>query len=124
MAPKTPLDMDRQDIQAAVRKTSYKSMAGLARAHGLASHGLDAALTKSAPRYEAIIAAAIGKTPQQVWPSRFTQDYLKANPWRRSALRKLAESGGVSTRETPFGNDCTATTPMRNVEMVDGARAA
>lgn len=124
MAPKSALDMDRQDIQAAVRKSSYKSMAGLARAHGLASHSLDAALTKSAPRYEAIIAAAIGKTPQQVWPSRFTQEYLETNPWRRFALRKLAETGGISTRETPSGNDCTAPPTVRNVEMVDGARAA
>lgn len=131
MARNLPRDMDPQDILAAVRKSSHKSLAGLGRAHNLEPGTLRAALVKSAPRYEAIIAAAIGKTALEIWPSRFTPAFLEANPWRRFALAQAEAmaankevSGSISKHGTEFRADCNGCGKVRNVEPADSAAIA
>lgn len=63
-------DMHRADIVAAVRK-SGTSIQKLSIAAGLKPNTLNNALERRYPKGEKIIAAAIGLTPQDIWPSRY-----------------------------------------------------
>ena len=63
-------DWHRADIVAALHKKGA-TLANLSRAHGLSSRTLNNALERSYPRAEQIIAAAIGTTPEKIWPSRY-----------------------------------------------------
>ncbi|EEJ8284718.1 DNA-binding protein [Salmonella enterica] len=47
------------------------SLRKLSRRAGLAQDTLKNALYRHCPRYERIIADAIGKTPEEIWPSRY-----------------------------------------------------
>lgn len=127
MARKPRADWDAEDVKAAVRKSSHKSFAALGRAHGLEAGTLRAALTKSAPRYEAIIAAALGLNPQDIWPSRYTSEALDANPWRRFALsRNVAKKDSesfVCDYKTALASDSTRSPKRRNVDRTDMASA-
>lgn len=127
MARKPRADWDAEDVKAAVRKSPHKSFAALGRAHGLEAGTLRAALTKSAPRYEAIIAAALGLRPQDIWPSRYTNEALKANPWRRFALARGAANSEafepVGNHKTALGMDSTRHPGRRNVDRTDMASA-
>ncbi|MDD3329522.1 MAG: helix-turn-helix domain-containing protein [Zoogloea sp.] len=127
MTRKPRADWDAEDVKAAVRKSPHKSFAALGRAHGLEPGTLRAALTKSAPRYEAIIAAALGLAPQDIWPSRYTHEALKANPWRRFALaRGAGNTEGFepeSKHKTALGMDSTRRPRRRNVDRTDMASA-
>ena len=127
MARKPRADWDAEDVKAAVRKSPHKSFAALGRAHGLEAGTLRAALTKSAPRYEAIIAAALGLQPQDIWPSRYTSEALKANPWRRFALAREGASkedfSPDSKHKTVFEANSTRGAGRRNVDRTDSALA-
>lgn len=63
-------DWHRADIVAAIIK-SGTSLASLGRENGLSSTTLKNALDKPYPRAERIIAGAIGKKPEELWPSRY-----------------------------------------------------
>ncbi len=119
MARKPRADWDAEDVKAAVRKSPYKSFASLGRAHGLEPGTMRAALTKSAPRYEMIIAAALGLQPHDIWPSRYTHAALQANPWRRFALSRGATSESETNHETALGLDSTRGACGRNVDRTD-----
>lgn len=123
MARKPRADWDAEDVKAAVRKSPYKSFAALGRAHGLEPGTLRAALTKSAPRYEAIIAAAVGLQPQDIWPSRYTDAALQANPWRRFALSRGCAPESETNHTTALGLDSTRGGRGRNVDRTDTAVA-
>lgn len=69
-----PSDWHRQDILAEVRKTCG-SLTHLARESGLASSTLYNALDRKWPKGEQIIAAAIGVTPNEIWPSRYVEEF-------------------------------------------------
>jgi Ner family transcriptional regulator len=73
--PKKPANADwsRAYITAALweRGTSFRR---LSRMHNYAPTALNQALNRPWPRAEAIIAGAIGLTPQQIWPSRYHPD--------------------------------------------------
>ncbi len=127
MARKPRTDWDAEDVKAAVRKTHFKSFAALGRAHDLEPGTLRAALTKSAPRYEAIIATALGLQPQDIWPSRYTSEALEANPWRRFALAREGankeEFRPESKHRTAFEPDSTRGAGRRNVDRTDSTLA-
>lgn len=67
---KRPKDMHRADIRAELMKKGI-SLAQLGVKHGLAKTTLRNALDKPYPRGEKIIAEAIGKAPEDIWPSRY-----------------------------------------------------
>ena len=59
-----------EDVKAAVRKTGT-SLTALALAHGLSESAVRRALIRPWPRVEAVIAAHLGRQPQDIWPSRY-----------------------------------------------------
>ena len=63
-------DMHRADIVASVRKAGT-TLAQLSKDAGLHPRTLNNALERKYPKGELIIANAIGKTPQEIWPSRY-----------------------------------------------------
>ncbi|MEY4474883.1 MAG: hypothetical protein RL248_650 [Pseudomonadota bacterium] len=78
-------DWHKQDILAAIRKEKG-SLSALSRENGLSPSTLSNALTRPWPKGEVIIADAIGISPQEIWPSRFT-DYRG-----RIIIRKLRKN--------------------------------
>ncbi|MYM80567.1 transcriptional regulator [Duganella sp. FT50W] len=65
-------DWHRADVIAALHKNGW-SMRGLSRANGLSEHTLKTALTAPYPKAERIIAAAIGKEAEEIWPERYAK---------------------------------------------------
>ncbi|EPF15226.1 DNA-binding transcriptional regulator Nlp [Cedecea davisae] len=63
-------DWHPADIIAGIRKKGT-SLAALSRDSGLASSTLANALTRRWPKGERLIAEALGKQPQEIWPSRY-----------------------------------------------------
>ncbi|ECK8241745.1 transcriptional regulator [Salmonella enterica subsp. enterica] len=63
-------DWHKADIIAAVHKKGT-SLAALSREAGLGASTLANALTRSWPKGEKIIAAAVGVEPWIIWPSRY-----------------------------------------------------
>lgn len=68
---KAAADMHRADIVAALHKRGW-SLRSLAKHHGYKTPtALGNALDRKWPKGEALIAAAIGKTPESIWPTRY-----------------------------------------------------
>ncbi|WP_261640052.1 helix-turn-helix domain-containing protein [Erwinia mallotivora] len=63
-------DMHPADILAALKKNGT-SMAELSRNSGLASGTLSNTLRMRWPKGERLIAGAINKRPEEIWPSRY-----------------------------------------------------
>ncbi|MGR3968448.1 helix-turn-helix domain-containing protein [Shewanella sp. 1180_01] len=63
-------DWHRADIIAALKKRGL-SVRQLSRDAGLGENTLANALRSPWPKGERIIAEAIGKSPKEVWPSRY-----------------------------------------------------
>lgn len=76
---KKPADQDWHwaDVMSALSKAGW-SLRQLALDNGYphASHPLGYCKRKPFPKAEAIIAAAIGTTPQAIWPTRYGSDGL------------------------------------------------
>lgn len=88
MTSDTRRDWHRADVMAALRKTPEKwTLRGLARAHGYAESAVSNALNSPWPAVERVVADALGKRPQEIWPSRYNRD---GTPKR-----------GVSTKQLP-----------------------
>jgi len=67
-------DWHPADIVAELRKAGY-TLSKLAFEHGLKdSSGLSVAMVRSFPKGEQRIANALGKTPQEIWPTRYNDD--------------------------------------------------
>ncbi|MBP2198191.1 helix-turn-helix domain-containing protein [Pantoea cypripedii] len=81
-------DWHIEDILAAVRKKK-KSLAALSRENGLAAGTLNNALRRPWPRGEKIIAQALGLTPGEIWPSRYSGGNKKQ---RKPLLTKKIKS--------------------------------
>jgi Ner family transcriptional regulator len=86
--PAAPADWHPADIIAALWK-ARTTMRRLSRQNHYASASLNVALRHPWARAEAIIAAAIGVTPQTIWPSRYHPD---GRPKRGSADLTLVRS--------------------------------
>lgn len=63
-------DWHPADIIAGIRKKGT-SLAALSRDSGLAPSTLANALTRHWPKGERLIAEALGKQPEEIWPSRY-----------------------------------------------------
>lgn len=68
----TLVDMHRADIVAALRKKGW-SLSELSRQNGLGAGTLKAALDRPYRKAETIIAAAIGVSPEEIWPERYAK---------------------------------------------------
>jgi len=64
------MDWHRADILAALKKQGT-NLSALARAQGYSSSTLQNALNSKWPKGELIIANALNKTPEEIWPSRY-----------------------------------------------------
>ncbi|WP_034986059.1 helix-turn-helix domain-containing protein [Laribacter hongkongensis] len=69
-------DWHRADIIAALHKAGW-SLRQLSLSAGLGAKTLDAALVRSYPKAENIIAAAIGVKPEAIWPRRYAMRNFK-----------------------------------------------
>ncbi|HDO1327598.1 TPA: helix-turn-helix domain-containing protein [Aeromonas veronii] len=63
-------DWHSADVKCALAKAGT-NLAKLAREHDLAPSTLRNVFRFRCPKYERIVAEAIGKTPDQIWPSRY-----------------------------------------------------
>jgi Ner family transcriptional regulator len=63
-------DWHPADVQAALKKRGF-SLAGVSAAEGYHATAAGKALRRPWPALEVIIAAAIGVSPCQIWPSRY-----------------------------------------------------
>lgn len=63
-------DWHKADIIAALHKQGL-SLAALSRENGLSDSTLANALSRGWPKGEIIIAKAIGREPQEIWPTRY-----------------------------------------------------
>lgn len=73
---KTAADWDRADIVYALRKRGW-NLRSLARESGVSYSTLNSAITKSYPKMENVIAAAIGVEPEQIWATRYARRNFK-----------------------------------------------
>lgn len=82
-------DWHPADIVAALRKRAGLSLRQLSLREGLSPTALGQAIHRPLPAYEAMIAAAIGIQPEQIWPSRYQ---LRAERSRRMVGRRSNRS--------------------------------
>jgi Ner family transcriptional regulator len=80
-------DWHRADVVAELHKKGW-SLRELSRQHGLSAGTLKSALDAPYLKAEGIIAAAIGLTPEQIWPERYA---------KRNFTPVLARSATLST---------------------------
>lgn len=71
-----PDDWHRADIVAALRKQGW-SLRALSRENGLSEGTLKSALDRPYLKAENIIAKAIGKLPEDIWPQRYAKRHFK-----------------------------------------------
>lgn len=94
MVRRPPRDMRPEDVRAAVRASRYGTLAALARAFGLPAHAPGAALR--GPHYggELAIAEALGRSPREIWPSRYDEAGVRVHlPRRHWKPTSAAEPG-------------------------------
>lgn len=63
-------DWHPEDIKAAIRKSGI-TLTALALENGLAENAVRQTLLRPWPRVQAIIAARLGRRPEEIWPSRY-----------------------------------------------------
>ncbi|MFQ5535761.1 MAG: transcriptional regulator [Sphingomonadales bacterium] len=88
-------DLHREDIKAALRK-SGTNITRLSRENGYADDSLRKALVIRWPATERIIAAALGKMPLEVWPSRYDAN---GNPKPQSKFTTQRHGSNVQKSE-------------------------
>lgn len=73
--PKKPArqDWNKADIKAALEKVGWTCRA-LAKHHGMAHSYFSDTLVRPNPRAQTLMAAAIGRKPATLWPSRYDAD--------------------------------------------------
>lgn len=78
------IDTHPEDIKAALRKAGT-SLSQLARRNGGTPQALSAALRLPMPKWERVIADALGVRPETLWPNRYDERARKSA--ERAALR-------------------------------------
>ncbi|OQS39025.1 transcriptional regulator [Chromobacterium haemolyticum] len=74
--PKKPAgDWHRADVVAELHKAGW-SLRKLSAAHGMSPGTLKSALDRPWPKAEQIIAAAIGCSPEAIWPNRYAKRHF------------------------------------------------
>lgn len=105
-----PQDWHRADIKAALEKAGW-TLRQLALAHGYVAGVMRHPLNQQYPKCEAIIAQAIGVTPQTIWPTRYNQD---------GTPKKLAPSRQRATYIKPARQKFNTSNAQCNVEVTAG----
>jgi Ner family transcriptional regulator len=95
---KTAEDWHRADVVAALHKKGW-SLRALSRANGLSDGTLKSALDAPYLKAETIIAAALGMSPEEIWPRR----YVKRNFTPVLSLSKHSPSTQHSPSEHSIG---------------------
>ena len=67
---KEPEDWHKADIKCALEKAGW-TLRKLSKAHGYSVTAAQIALVKPYPNWERLIARAIGRKPEEIWPSRY-----------------------------------------------------
>jgi Ner family transcriptional regulator len=75
--PSANQDWHPADVLAALKKRG-KSLSGVSLTHGYHATAAGKALKHPWPAVEALIAAAIGLPPEEIWPSRYTRRHPAA----------------------------------------------
>jgi Ner family transcriptional regulator len=80
-ADQTPAtdDWHPADVLAALKKRG-KTLSGISTAHGYHATAAGKALKQPWPAMEAVIAAAIGLAPEDIWPNRYNRRRLPPRP--------------------------------------------
>lgn len=100
-------DWHPADVVAEVRKAGW-SLQQLGIENGYTHRSsLALALRKPYPKAEKIIADALGKSPQDIWPSRYNKDGT-TNRLRGPAPRRPANYNGKATSRARARNTQTA----------------
>lgn len=90
-SPKKGQDWHPADVKSALEKAGW-SLRRLSRHHGYSDHFL--ALVFQLPyttvKAERFVAEAIGRTPEEIWPSRFNADGTRKKIKRMSTIRREA----------------------------------
>jgi len=87
-------DWHPEDIKAAVRKSPYGSLRALGSSFELPRHACSHALRGPHCGGELAIAAALGLSPREIWPSRFLADGSRRHPPRRPWKSNAAPAAG------------------------------
>lgn len=89
-------DWHKADIVAVFRKRGM-SLQRLARLHGYAVDSAHGALHRPWPKFERLIAEALGVQPQDIWPSRYHPDGApKSGRGERGLGRYKAKSSAAA----------------------------
>ena len=81
--PRTGQGWHKEDVKAELRKR-YGTLKAFAQSYGMDESITRAALHRPYPKAEALIARALGTTPQAIWPERYTPAVLANHKhWRR-----------------------------------------
>jgi Ner family transcriptional regulator len=67
------MDVHPADVVAALKKCG-SSLAALAKEHGYARRSFSSVWVKAWPQVQDILAAKLGTTPQELWPTRYNRD--------------------------------------------------
>lgn len=100
-----PQDWHRADIKAALEKSGH-TLLQLSKANNYAGSIVGRALVQAYPAAEAIIAAALGVSPQTIWPSRYNTDGTpkRLRTYPTTISRKCTTGNGVGKVEMAQGN--------------------
>ena len=100
MAARGTGDWHHEDVKAAVRKTGT-TLTALGIQAGLPRHACSHACRGPYLVAEQVIAAHLGLSPRQIWPSRFYPDGTRRYPPRRRFPNSTAgsEAGHCESRE-------------------------
>ena len=90
-------DWHPADVLAALKKRGH-SLAGLSVTNGYHPTAAGKALKQPWPAIEQLLAAAIGVTPQEIWPSRYD---WQGNPRQGNPRKHIQMSSGAVSGENP-----------------------
>lgn len=83
-------------IQLRLRGTSLRRLAAQT---GVSQQAMSHALTGSSSHLEVVIAEALGLTPQQLFPERFTEDGIRLHWTREQQRTTRRRAGNVQSEE-------------------------
>ncbi len=103
--PPAKKDWTSEYIKYCIR-SQYGSMVALAHRSALDPSVIKRALRVPYPKVERVIAAALGKTPQDIWPSRYDPELLRTNHrlWRRLSNLQSSSAPSAVLVETDQAN--------------------
>ncbi len=96
-APNHRFDWHPEDVKAAVRKTGI-SLCDLAVQNGYSAVTITMALRRGSRAVQSLIAAHLGTSPQEIWPSRY-DELGQPIDRRRSHLRRNSRNRAATQRK-------------------------